>query len=144
MVQQDCIFCHSPGGEIIWQDDFCRVVLVDDKNYIGFCRVVLNKHVKEMTDLTTEERARLMDVTFIVERVLRELLQPEKINLANLGNKTPHIHWHVIPRFKDDAFFPGSAWSKKTQETKASTLEARRKKAQELPAAIKSVIANLS
>jgi diadenosine tetraphosphate (Ap4A) HIT family hydrolase len=111
MATQACVFCDSLGGELIWQDGFCRVVLVEDAHYIGFCRVILNKHVKEMTDLAPEERARIMNVTFVVEAVLREVLQPEKINLASLGNKTPHIHWHVIPRFKLDTHFPETIWS---------------------------------
>jgi diadenosine tetraphosphate (Ap4A) HIT family hydrolase len=56
----------------------------------------------------------------------------------------PHIHWHVIPRYKDDAFFPGSAWSQKTQKTPVANLEARKNLAQDLPTAIKSAIAALS
>ncbi len=52
-----------------------------------------------------------MLVVFAVERVLRELMQPAKINLASLGNMTAHLHWHVIPRFADDKHFPGSIWS---------------------------------
>jgi diadenosine tetraphosphate (Ap4A) HIT family hydrolase len=111
MATQDCIFCDTPGGEVIWQDDFCRVVLVDDENYIGFCRVILNHHVKEMTDLDSESRARLMHVVFTIELVLRDVLKPEKINLASLGNKTPHLHWHVIPRFTTDVHFPETIWS---------------------------------
>ena len=51
-----------------------------------------------------------MEVVFAAERALRQLLQPEKINLASLGNMTPHLHWHVIPRFADDRHFPGSVW----------------------------------
>ena len=52
-----------------------------------------------------------MEVVFAAERALRELLHPAKINLASLGNMTPHLHWHVIPRFADDKHFPGSVWS---------------------------------
>jgi diadenosine tetraphosphate (Ap4A) HIT family hydrolase len=85
-----------------------------------------------------------MTLVFAVEDAIRHVMHPDKINIAALGNMVPHIHWHVIPRFKDDAFFPGSAWSKKTQETPAATLEARRKKAQELPGAIKAAISSLA
>jgi diadenosine tetraphosphate (Ap4A) HIT family hydrolase len=56
----------------------------------------------------------------------------------------PHIHWHVIPRFKDDTFFPGSAWSQRTQESDLSKLAERKQLAEELPAAIKAAIAALS
>ncbi len=52
-----------------------------------------------------------MRVVYAAEQALRELMQPAKINLASLGNMTPHLHWHVIPRFADDKHFPGSVWS---------------------------------
>ncbi|MDP2246595.1 MAG: HIT family protein, partial [Nitrosomonadales bacterium] len=45
----NCELCMTPGGELIWQDALCRVVRVDDVDYPGFCRVILNRHVKEMT-----------------------------------------------------------------------------------------------
>jgi diadenosine tetraphosphate (Ap4A) HIT family hydrolase len=96
---------------VLWQDDLCRVVLVEDCDYPGFCRVILNRHASEMTDLDPEARQQLMDVVFAAERALRQLVQPAKINLASLGNMTPHLHWHVIPRFADDKHFPGSVWS---------------------------------
>jgi len=51
----DCELCTDAGGELIWQDGFCRVVRVEDFNYPGFCRVILNSHIKEMTDLGTRE-----------------------------------------------------------------------------------------
>jgi len=105
-----CELCDSSGGEPLWQDELCRVVLVEDRDYPGFCRIILNRHVKEMTDLDAEARQRLMEVVFAAERALRQLLQPAKINLASLGNMTPHLHWHVIPRFADDRHFPGSVW----------------------------------
>ena len=67
-----CELCNAHGGLLLWQDDFCRVVLVNDKDYPGFCRVILNRHVGEMTELKASERARLMNVVFATERVLRD------------------------------------------------------------------------
>ena len=118
-----CVFCNSVGGEVLWQNDLCRIVLVDDVNYVGFCRVILNQHVKEMTDLSETEQMRIMQVTFTVEQVLRDLLQPTKINLASLGNKTPHIHWHVIPRFENDVHFPETIWSAQVRQTNKPNIE---------------------
>jgi diadenosine tetraphosphate (Ap4A) HIT family hydrolase len=117
MMNNGCVFCNSLGGELLWQNDLCRVVLVEDANYVGFCRVILNTHVKEMTDLTEVERMTIMSITFKVEQVLRDVLQPTKINLASLGNKTPHIHWHVIPRFETDIHFPETIWSAEVRQT---------------------------
>ncbi|MBU3580845.1 HIT family protein [Polynucleobacter sp. AP-Capit-er-40B-B4] len=144
----NCVLCKdelkAEEDQLIWRGDDCRVILVNDPDLPGFCRVIWNRHVAEMTDLSYGERDHIMTLVFAVEEAIRHVMHPDKINIAALGNMVPHIHWHVIPRFKDDAFFPGSAWSKRTQETQASTLEARRIKAQELPAVIRAANANLA
>ncbi len=113
-----CPLCDSPGGDVVWRDDFCRIVQVDDTpDYPGFCRVVLNRHVAEMTDLVPQERSRLMMTVMKVEQALRNLMNPDKINLAALGNVVPHLHWHVIPRFTDDPHFPNPIWGTRLRDT---------------------------
>jgi diadenosine tetraphosphate (Ap4A) HIT family hydrolase len=119
-----CELCYSPGGELMWQDEFCHVVRIDDMDYPGFCRVILNRHLSEMSDLAPAERTRLMVVVFTVEETVRNIMQPDKINLASLGNKTPHLHWHVIPRFKRDRHFPEPIWGVTQRETMAQPLDA--------------------
>lgn len=105
-----CELCESDGGEVLWRNELCRVVLVDDADYPGFCRVILQRHVKEMTDLGKMGRPHFMAVVLAVEQALREVMVPDKINLASLGNVVPHLHWHVIPRFRDDKHFPNPIW----------------------------------
>ena len=107
-----CELCDRTGGELLWQGERCRVVYVEEPGYPGFCRVIWQAHVKEMTDLSEDDRVHLMEVVFAVESVLREQLEPEKINLAALGNVVPHIHWHVIPRYADDPHYPQPIWAK--------------------------------
>jgi diadenosine tetraphosphate (Ap4A) HIT family hydrolase len=83
----------------------------------------------------------LVDVTeFAVRRVMR----PQKINIASLGNQVPHLHWHVIPRFADDPFFPGSIWSAKQRDLSEVVRKARRDTAKALADAIRSGIADLA
>ena len=105
-----CELCDSDGGTPIWRDARCRVVHVQEPGYAGYCRVIWNAHVKEMTDLTEAERAHCMRVVFALESALREWLRPDKVNLASLGNMTPHLHWHVVARFRDDPHFPNAVW----------------------------------
>jgi diadenosine tetraphosphate (Ap4A) HIT family hydrolase len=66
-----------------------------------------------MTDLAGAEREHCMRVVFGVEQALRAVIRPHKINLASFGNLTPHLHWHVIPRFEDDPHFPNSVWGER-------------------------------
>ncbi len=112
----NCTFCVSDGGGVLWRDARCRVVLADEPDYPGFLRVILNAHVKEITDLGLTDRAALMQVVFAAETALREVLRPDKVNLASLGNVVPHLHWHVIPRFHDDAHFPHPVWCEKLRQ----------------------------
>ena len=104
-----CELCDKDGGAVLWRDELCRVVRPAVEGYPGFLRVIVNRHVKEMTDL--EERERLMRVVFACEAALRGLYRPEKVNLASFGNVVPHVHWHVIARFVDDAHFPDAIWA---------------------------------
>jgi diadenosine tetraphosphate (Ap4A) HIT family hydrolase len=106
-----CELCETAGGDLIWQDAKCRVVRVADPDYPGFCRVIWREHRREMTDLSPPDRAHLMQRVFVVESALRSLMKPDKINLASLGNLTPHLHWHVIPRFLGDRHFPRPVWA---------------------------------
>jgi len=106
-----CELCEQAGGTVLWQDEFCRVVRVASDEFPAFCRVILARHVREMTDLAAPERERLMRVVFACELALREVVQPHKVNLASLGNQMPHLHWHVIARFADDSRFPEPVWA---------------------------------
>jgi diadenosine tetraphosphate (Ap4A) HIT family hydrolase len=93
------------------------VVRADEPDYPGFLRVILNAHVREMTDLPAADRQALMRVVFAAEAALREVMAPDKVNLASLGNVVPHLHWHVIPRFADDPHFPNPVWGERKTDT---------------------------
>jgi diadenosine tetraphosphate (Ap4A) HIT family hydrolase len=98
-------------GAVLWEGEACRVVRVDEPDYPGFVRVILRRHATEMADLSAGERGALMEVVFAVEEAVRETMKADKMNLASLGNQTPHVHWHVVPRFRDDRHFPNPIWA---------------------------------
>ena len=125
-----------PEGVLIWADQQLSVVAVDDAEYPGFTRVVWHAHVKEMTDLAPAQRTRVMDVVWAVEAAQRAVLAPEKVNLASFGNMTPHVHWHVIPRYRDDAHFPNPTWAPSQRASAPAALAARRALLPALHAAI--------
>lgn len=112
--EPNCALCATPGGEILWQDSHCRVIRVAGSEGVafpGFCRVVWQAHVREMSDLAPAERRHLLNVVAAVEVAVRAVVAPDKINLASLGNVVAHLHWHVIPRWVDDSHFPAPIWA---------------------------------
>lgn len=126
MRQPGCELCATDGGRLVLATEWLRVVLVDDADFPGFARVIWNDHVREMTDLDADAQYRLLRTVLAVERVQREVLAPAKINLASLGNVTPHLHWHVIPRFADDSHFPQPIWGGRQRPVDEETMTARR------------------
>ena len=111
MFHANCLLCQSPGGTVLWQNEQLRVIDACDALYPGFTRVIWTAHVVEMTDLTTAEQIELLRVVLLVEQSQRLELKPDKVNLAAFGNVVPHLHWHVIPRWKDDPHFPQAVWA---------------------------------
>jgi diadenosine tetraphosphate (Ap4A) HIT family hydrolase len=43
---------------------------------------------------------------------LNALYRPDKMNCELIGNKVPHLHWHLIPRFSSDPAWPEPVWTK--------------------------------
>ena len=134
---------REPGCElcelsvpVVWAGDKFSVIVVDDANYPGFCRVIWRDHVREMSDLSYEDRLLLNEAVFKVEDAVREVMQPLKVNVASLGNVVPHLHWHVIPRYADDAHFPAPVWAQAVRSTDPDILAARRALSNQLGAAI--------
>lgn len=109
MSLASCPLCHP--AHILWAGPEFYVLAVKDSPFPGYTRIVWREHIAEMSDLSSAQRHRLMDAIHIVEEAQRDLLHTDKINLAQFGNQVPHLHWHIIPRWKDDPYFPDSAWS---------------------------------
>ena len=130
-----CALC-VPQKAPLWRNEQLTVILVDDASYPGFCRVIWNAHAREMSDLTAQERVAILDAVNQVELAQRDVLHADKINLASLGNVVPHLHWHVIPRFADDAHFPNPVWAQAVRTPDPATLAARRALLPQLLAAI--------
>jgi diadenosine tetraphosphate (Ap4A) HIT family hydrolase len=111
-----CPLCDSNTGTLIARTPHYRVVLAEDKDYPAFVRVIWNDHVKEMSDLPAVAQTVLMQAVFAVEAQMRRVLAPDKINLASFGNVVPHLHWHIVPRFADDAHWPQPTWGTRQRE----------------------------
>ncbi len=74
---------------------------------------------------------------------MRDIMKPTKINLAAFGTMVPHLHWHIIPRYEDDAFYPGSTWARKVRETPSDLLQAREHLAREFETQLRDELTRL-
>ena len=117
MRHEGCALCQNDGGVLIVRTPQWRLIRgTDQKGFPFVYRVVWEEHVAEFTDLSPLERAHCMTVVAWVEQAIRDHLKPDKLNLAALGNVVPHLHWHLIPRFKWDSHFPNPVWGQALRE----------------------------
>jgi len=130
-----CELCELSAPTVVDNGKFA-VILVDDANYPGFARVIWKDHVREVSDLADADRLLLNDAVYRLELAVREVMQPLKVNVASLGNVVPHLHWHVIPRYADDAHFPAPVWAQAQRTTDEAVLQARRALVPQLAEAI--------
>ena len=69
----------------------------------GYSLVIWHgRHVVEPTDLSSEEASGYWQDVLNAARVLIKRFEPLKMNYETLGNGTPHLHTHLVPRYRDD------------------------------------------
>lgn len=87
-----------------------RLLLMQDARFPWAILVPRRAGVREIIDLDTADAAQLLAEIRTVSAALRDLLNPDKLNVAALGNMVPQLHVHVIARFTSDAAWPGPVW----------------------------------
>jgi diadenosine tetraphosphate (Ap4A) HIT family hydrolase len=81
-------------------------VLLEDNSHFPWIILAYKKNVKNMLELTTNERCELMKEIEICEKMMNKIYNSFQTNIAIFGNKTPWLHIHIIARQENDANFP--------------------------------------
>ena len=81
--------------------------LMKDQAHKGRCVVGLNDHVAELSDLTPEACAGYMAEVAAAAGAVKKLWGCTKINLAAFGDKLPHLHFHIVPKYEGGFEFGG-------------------------------------
>src|SRR5688500_16517090 len=91
------------------------VLLLNDARFPWFVLVPRVAGVSELTDLSEEQSAQLMQEIRMATGVMLELSKPDKVNVGALGNIVMQLHVHVIGRFRSDPAWPGPVWGHGTR-----------------------------
>ena len=109
MAGQGCPMCAAVGrGDNDWwvavhTGEFAEVHLERRSRLPGYCIVVWRHgHIAEPTDLDPGQAAGYWQEVLAAGRALRDHFDPVKLNYLTLGNTVPHLHTHVLPRYRDD------------------------------------------
>lgn len=96
------MFFKSKNLYISWHSDM-----------LPWLKIFTNHPYKELSECPTEVKLDLFTALDICEKEMIRYFSPDKINIASFGNYLPHLHFHIIARFKNDDFFPESTWGVK-------------------------------
>ena len=106
MKDQNCAYCVE--GELldafgikICELENSKVYLFKEQSHLGRVIVALKKHVSELVELSQEELHLYFDEVAKVANVLHKLFQPEKVNYGAYGDTGHHLHFHLVPKYKD-------------------------------------------
>jgi len=99
---------------VVYENRLIKIEI--EQSEIPWLKVFTQKAHKEFSDCSTEEREEIWKVLDIIEKEMLSFFKPKKINIASFGNYMPHVHWHIMARFKEDSFFPEPMWGKAQRE----------------------------
>lgn len=101
---------------MIYENDF--LFIEKENSQIPWVKIFTKENYRELSDCPTFLQNMLLQHVLACELSLREYYNPEKINIASFANYVPRVHFHVMARFKEDAFFPECMWGKQQREIK--------------------------
>ncbi|MEO7324824.1 MAG: HIT family protein [Dokdonella sp.] len=96
----------QPIGEM----PLSSLLLMDDARFPWLILVPRIAGARELFDLDEADRHALLGEISAISRVLETQLQPDKMNIAALGNVVSQLHVHLIARYTNDAVWPQPVW----------------------------------
>jgi len=99
---------------VIWQNS--NFYIEKHNSLLPWVKLFTKNSYKELTDIPFDIKMEMFGLIENIEAALIEFYKPDKINIASFGNMLPHMHWHIIARFKDDPYFPKTTWEEPVRE----------------------------
>lgn len=102
----DCFYCEN-GEKLrslmleICELPYSKVYLNRDQKHRGRCIVALKEHKTEYFQLDPSENAGYFAEVSRVAKAIYDLYHPDKINYATYGDGVPHVHVHIVPKYRD-------------------------------------------
>ncbi|PKN20973.1 MAG: HIT family hydrolase [Deltaproteobacteria bacterium HGW-Deltaproteobacteria-6] len=112
--QDGCVFCKCStrcNDYIVFEGETCFVMLNRYPYVNGHLMIIPQRHLGDITELTSAERMEMFTLLDISVKVLREAMNPQGFNTGmNLGKAAgagiaEHVHLHIIPRWEGDTNF---------------------------------------
>jgi diadenosine tetraphosphate (Ap4A) HIT family hydrolase len=103
MKDQNCRYC-TVADDIsvkVAELETCNLLLTKDQKYRGRCILALKDHKTEVFQLGAEELQAWARDLAKASGAINAAFKPDKINYAGFGDTYPHLHIHLVPKYKD-------------------------------------------
>ncbi|MGA1932344.1 HIT family protein [Arcobacter sp. YIC-464] len=88
-----------------------------EESEIPWLKIFTNDNIKELSQCNNETKMEIFRCLDIIEKIMLEYFNCDKVNIASFGNYVPHVHFHIMARFKEDSYFPEPMWGKEQRES---------------------------
>ena len=132
MKKDDCIFCKIAAGEIssatVYEDDDFRAILDLGPAAKGHTLVIPKSHSDNLLSVEPDTAAKALKVISKTANAIKEALGCDGINVVQnngeaAGQTVMHLHFHIIPRYKNDSVNIGWQPMKHSNEELAATAD---------------------
>lgn len=113
MFDPNCSYCAE--GELVakFGIKICelpasKVYLFKEQSHKGRCIVASKFHVSEMIELSEEERNAFFADVNKVANAIHNAFHPDKVNYGAYGDTGHHLHFHLVPKYKDEFEWGGT------------------------------------
>ena len=79
-----------------------QLILFKEQSHPGRVIVAYKDHVSELVDLSDEERDLFFSDVARAAKALHKTFRPDKINYGAYGDGGCHLHFHLVPKYKDE------------------------------------------
>lgn len=100
----------------IFENDLIFIEI--EESEIPWLKIFTQTKYKEFSECPNEIKLEIFRLLDVIEKEMIAYFEPDKINIASFGNYVPHVHFHIMARFKEDSFFPEPMWGKKQRDAK--------------------------
>jgi len=103
--EKGCFYCARDERQAKILIEVCRLevstlYLFREQTYRGRCVVALDTHETELFHLDNDTLSRFSGDVSRAAAALQRAFGPDKINYAIYGDLAPHLHYHIVPKYR--------------------------------------------
>lgn len=113
MKDKNCAYCMkgellAKFGYLAFETEQSLVIVFKDQSHPGRMIVAHKNHVSEIQYLSDEERNAYMKDVSDVAKAIQKVYNPDKVNYGAYGDTGCHLHFHLVPKYKDQFEWGGT------------------------------------